>query len=201
MKHSIIIMLFLLTLNYSCSSYHIKAQNQKKEKIESVKNTQDSLAFELSQIYGLDQGIRLSEGFPNKMKLIQSVDTLNFNRIIKFIQENGVPTKEIVGNNYKRECVQMAFISVMLHNPHRLVNEEKYFNILLNEVKEGRLKKEIFATILDKYYWTKSRGKDVMYGSQFGRPCIQHKEETNNARLKIGLKILPDSMFIDCIKK
>lgn len=39
-----------------------------------------------------------------------------------------------------------------------------------------------------------------MYGSQFGKPCIQHKEETNKARLEIGLEILPDSMFVNCEK-
>ena len=132
------------------------------------------------------------------MKLIQSVDTFNFNRIIAFIQENGLPRKELLGDNFKRECVQGAFIAVMLHNPHRLVNEKKYFDILLNEVKKGRLKKEYFATILDKYYWAKSRTKDVMYGSQFGKPCLQHKEKTNELRKEIGLEPLKDNEFKKC---
>lgn len=163
---------------------------------------QDSLAFELCQIYGLDQGIRLSEGFPDKMKLVAGVDTLNFNRMVDFVKRHGLPTRQLLGEkNFSHECVQSSFAAVLLHNPHRLVNEQIYFDLFLNEVRKGNLDPGFYATILDKYYWTKSKNKEdrrVFYGSQFGKPCIQTKELTNKAREEIGLKPLEDSGFVDC---
>jgi len=162
----------------------------------------DSLAFELCQIFGSDQGVRLSEGFPDKMKLIQSIDTFNFNRVTDFVRKNGFPTEKLLGSKYiKVECVQSCVYSVLLHNPHRLVNEKEHFDLFLNEVKKGNLEANFFATILDKYYWTKSTNKEnrrVFYGSQFGKPCIQTKEATNKARVEIGLKPLADDGFVDC---
>jgi hypothetical protein len=163
---------------------------------------QDSLAFELCQIYGLDQGIRDRKLVFNDFQLTQKVDTLNFLKIVAFVEKNGYPTKELLGeSNMKNECVQGAMPAVLLHNPHRLVNENKYFNLFLNEVKIGNLKPEFFATLLDKYYWTKSKNKQtrrVFYGSQFGKPCIQTKEATNQARVEIGLQPLEDVGFVDC---
>lgn len=170
--------------------------------IQLHKENKTVSAFELCQIYGLDQGIRLSEGFPNKMNLVTVVDTFNFNRIINFIERNGFPTKRLLGEkNVKNECVAGAATAVLLHNPHRLTNEQKYFDILLNEVRNGNLPPDFFATILDKYYWTRSLNKDtrrVFYGSQFGKPCIQTKDATNKARIEIGLEALEDSGFVDC---
>ena len=194
MNKKIYVLLFLIIQVFYVFS-------QQNTKTDSIKYLQDSLAFELAQMYGLDQGIRVSEGFPNKMKLIQNVDTFNFERMMKFVRENGIPSKKLVGEeNFKRECVQSAFFAIMLHNPHRLVNEKEYFNIILNEVKKGNLKKEYFATILDKYYWAKTHRKDVMYGSQFGSPCLNHKEKTNKLRKEIGLPALKESEFKKCEK-
>lgn len=196
-KNLIILCITVLTL-LSCNTKKVISNKQ----IEEVAKKQDSLAFELCQIYGLDQGVRLSEGFPNKMILIQNIDTLCFKRIINFIKINGYPTKKLLGErNYKQECVPASAFSVLLHNPHRLINEDGNFQILLNEVKKGNIGAEYFATILDKYYWTKSKNKEnrrVFYGSQFGKPCIQTKDETNKARVKIGLKPLKDDEFVNC---
>ncbi|WP_147406813.1 hypothetical protein [Flavobacterium sp. 102] len=191
MKYYFLILILALA---SCKTNTVIA-----DKNTSIK---DSLSFELSQIYGSDQGIRLSSGFKDKMKMIQSIDTFNFNRIVAFTRQNGFPNENLLGkSNYKRESVKMAAFSVLLHNPHRLVNEQEYFDLFLGEVKKGLLKKENFADILDKYYWTKSKNKEnrrVFYGSQFGKPCIQTKETTNLARIEIGLKPLADSEFVDC---
>jgi hypothetical protein len=52
--------------------------------------------------------------------------------------------------NYSFESVQSAAGVVLLHNPHRLVNEQKYFELFLNEVKRGNLKPESLALVLDK---------------------------------------------------
>lgn len=169
---------------------------------EHILKKQDSLAFELCQIYGFDQGIR-NKKISKYIEKQQSIDTFNFNRIVDFVKTHGFPTKELVGNkNFEVECVEGAFLAVLLHNPHRLVNEKIYFNLFNDEVKKGNLKSERFANILDKYYWTKSKNKKdrrVFYGSQFGKPCIQTKDETNKARLEIGLKELKNSEFVDCL--
>ena len=77
-----------------------------------------------------------------------------------------------------------------------------YFDLFLNEVKKGNLKPESLALIIDKHYWTKSKNKEtrrVFYGSQFGKPCIQTKEATNKARAEIGLEVLNNNEFVDCV--
>ena len=161
----------------------------------------DSLAFELCQIYGLDQGIRNSPGFENKMLLVRSIDTFNFKKIVRFIENYGIPNEKLLGEkNYSQECVQAAFGAVMLHNPHMIVNEKKNFDFFLDLVKKGQLKSQTLALILDKYYWVKSHGKSVLYGSQFGKPCIDDKDKTNEARKIIGLPPLDNSGFVDCDK-
>lgn len=189
----------LFILMTSCTTSKFKSEKNK------TINRQDSLSFELCQIYGLDQGIRnpfLKKNHINLRVVNQAIDTLSFDRIVDFVKRNGYPTKEILGEkNYSHECVQGACGAVLLHNPHRLANENEYFNLFLNEVKKGNLKAEGFALILDKYYWTKSKNKEnrrVFYGSQFGKPCIQTKDETNKARVEIGLKPLNDDEFVDC---
>jgi hypothetical protein len=198
----ILVALFLISGATSCKG--VATQHRDTSPLttnEAVERVQDSLAFELCQIYGLDQGIRLSESFPDKMKLVNVVDTLNFNKIVDFVKKHGFPTKRLLGEkNAGFECVQSAF-PVLLHNPHRLVNEQKYFDLFLDEVKKGNLKAEGLALILDKYYWTSSKNKEtrrVFYGSQFGKPCIQTKEATNKARIEIGLAALEDDGFVDC---
>jgi len=169
------------------------AQNDSKLK--------DSLAFELCQIYGFDQGIRDFSLDFNRREIMPKIDTLNFNRVVSFVEQNGFPTRKLLGNRMDIECVGGAVIAVLLHNPHRLVNEQRYFDLFLNEVKNGNLPADFFATILDKYYWAHSKNKEtrrVFYGSQFGKPCIQTKEATNLARLEIGLDALKDEDFVDC---
>lgn len=161
----------------------------------------DSLAFELCQIYGFDQGIRDFSLDFNRREIMPKIDTLNFNRVVSFVEQNSFPTRKLLGNRMDIECVGGAVIAVLLHNPHRLVNEQRYFDLFLNEVKNGNLTADFFATILDKYYWAHSKNKEtrrVFYGSQFGKPCIQTKEATNLARLEIGLDALKDEDFVDC---
>ena len=163
---------------------------------------QDSLALELCQIYGSDQGLREPYATGGKLNwgYIQQIDTINFKKIVAFVKDNGFPTRELLGEkNYKHECVQAAATAVLLHTPHIIVKNKEYFELFLNEVKKGNLKAETYATILDKYYWTK-RGNNhrVLYGSQFGMPCKNMREESNKARAEIGLPPLDDSLFVDC---
>lgn len=88
-----------------------------------------------------------------------------------------------------------------MHNPHRLVNEQQYYDLFFNEVKKGNLDAEFFASILDKYYWINSKNKitrRIFYGSQFGKPCVQTKEASNKARIEIGVEALEEGGFVDC---
>ncbi len=179
--------------------------NQKEEKTFSNqhqnlnKNIKDSLAFEICGMYGLDQGIRDRELFSLLGRTSRNVDTLSFNRLVKFVKEYGYPNKELLGvENWGHQCVGAAAKVIMLHNPYRLVNEKEYFDLFLIEVEKGNMDREFLATVLDKHYWSKSRGGKVLYGSAFGTPCIDTKEETNAAREKIGLLALEDSEFEVC---
>ena len=187
---------FILLLFVCCKSNTVRISDKTEDK------TKDSLAFMLCQIYGFDQGIRDFNLKHKDFKMVPRIDTLNFNKIVEFVKINGYPTKILLGENYlKQECVDAAVGVVLLHNPHRLVNEIEYFNLFLNEVKKGNLKPETFAFFLDKYYWTSSKNKvnrRVFYGSNFGKPCIQTKDATNKARIEIGLKALKDEEFVDC---
>ena len=54
----------------------------------------DSIAFELSQIYGFDQGIRNAKlNKPISYKLLPSIDSLNFEKFIQIVEKYGIPTK------------------------------------------------------------------------------------------------------------
>lgn len=167
--------------------------------VNSNKNIQNTLAFELCAMYGLDQGIRDMEVFSLLGHTSRNIDTLSFKRLVGFVKEHGYPNKVLLGEeNWEHKCVAMAAMAIMLHNPYRLVNEKEYFDLFLNEVEKGNMDREFLATVLDKHYWSKSRGERVLYGSAFGTPCKSTKDETNAAREKIGLLPLKDSEFEDC---
>lgn len=187
--------LFLCILLFSCN----KKEEKNFHNPSTDKNIQDSLAFELCTMFGLDQGIRDMEIFSLLGNTSRNIDSLSFNRLVKFIKTYGYPNKQLVGEkNWEHECVGAAAMAIMLHNPHRLVNESEYLNLFLSEVEKGNMKREFLATVLDKHYWSKSGGEKVLYGSAFGTPCLQTKKETNAAREKIGLLPLEDSEFKNC---
>jgi hypothetical protein len=196
----LVTLVFLLGVA-SCKSVVI-SQQQTTEVNLATQRKQDSLAFELCQIYGSDQGIRDSRIRYNKREIMPKVDTLSFIKIVNFVIINGYPTEKLLGEkNASHDCVALALTAILLHNPHRLVNEQKYYDLFFNEVKKGNLDSEFFASVLDKYYWVHSKNKTtrrVFYGSQFGKPCIQTKEATNKARIEIGLEVLADTGFVDC---
>lgn len=161
--------------------------------------TQDSLAFKLCEMFGLDQGIRDTDLDYNKRVVMPKIDTISFNKLVNIIKIHGYPTKHLLGEkNWAHQCVGASATAIMLHNPHRLVNEVEYFNLFLEEVNNGNMDRAFLATVLDKYYWSRSRGQKVMYGSPFGVPCIETKEETNQLRKEIGLDPLNDNEFKVC---
>ena len=195
----------LFLLFHSCN-----IENEKSTSNDVKNINQDSLAFELCQIYGFDQGIR-SGFFPSKNKpkglhmgwsLILAVDTVNFRKIVAFVKKHGFPSKKLLGeDNYSHECVEAAATAVLLHNPHRLVNEKEYLELFLSEVDRGNLKIEALIAFLDKYYVIRQDeygNKKLLYGSLFGKPCSYNREKSDSARAVIGLPPLPDSMFVEC---
>lgn len=185
--------LFFLSLLIICCCSSNKLSNFNNNNISSKK---DSLAIQLIELYGSDQIAR------RNYRIFLGLDSINFKTLIDFIKINGFPNKELLGEeNMKIESVNAAAISVLLHNPHRLVNEKEHLDLLVKEVEKGNLKREFLATILDKYYWAKRDefgNSRVLYGTQFGKPCRKYRKESDSVRFIIGLKPLPDSMFIDC---
>lgn len=193
----VFIIIFYSIFIYSCKQEEVKSIRLQSEQID--KNDKATIAFELCAMYGLDQGIRDREIFSLLGHTSRNIDTLSFNRLVTFVKKHGYPNEELVGKeNYKYECVAMAATAIMLHNPYRLVNEKEYFNLFLNEIEKGNMSRDFLATVLDKHYWSRSRGERVMYGSQFGIPCIETKEETNRLRKEIGLKPLKNDEFKEC---
>lgn len=176
-----------------------------KPNILSTENTtfkQDSLAFELCQIFGLDQGVRLSPGMKGKWDFILPIDTMNFYKIKDFIKVNGYPDAELLGSkNLLHECVDATLTATLLHSGHMLVNDKENFDFFLNEVEKGKMDRMFLAAVLDKYYVLRMDEKGnrrVFYGSTFGKPCFKDRGKSDSLRATIGLKPLADSLFVKC---
>lgn len=192
--HFLLLLLFIL----SCSSNF----NKKSTDIKSVKDNrsviskEDSLAIQLIELFGSDQIARRNN------RIFVGLDSINFTILVNFVKKNGFPNEELLGEKYmKIEAVKAVSASVLLHNPHRLVNEKEYLHLFLDEVEKGNMSREFLATVLDKYYWVRYDeygNRKVLYGTQFGKPCKKYRKESDSVRAIIGLRPLPDSLFIDC---
>ena len=181
---AVIKVLLLFVVLYGCSA-------------QSKRNSKNSLAFELCEIYGIDQGIR-QEGIVIDKKSNIKIDSLNFQRVINFINKNGYPNKDNIGTYINEKCVQAAAIVVLLHNPQQIVNNKEYRDILIKEVKKGNMKEETLLLIMDKYYWHISKGKKVYMGSKFGKPCIKDRTKSDSLRKAISLPPLKTEDFKNC---
>ena len=189
------LLLSMVILSFACTENKTPSFPE-----ESTVNqhTIDSIAYELCTMYGLDQGIRNKGSFilSNREDILK-IDSLNFTKLVGIVKEFGYPNEKILGDRYKaHSCVIMSSTAIMLHNPHKIIQDKALFDLFLNEVNKENLSRDFFATILDKYYWSKSRGERVMYGSSFGVPCIETKEET--IRKEIGLEPLREDEFKEC---
>ena len=184
-KVSVIIkVLLLFVVLYGCSA-------------QSKRTSKNNLAFELSEIYGIDQGIR-QEGIVIDKKSNIKIDSLNFQRVINFINKNGYPNKDNIGTYINEKCVQAAAIVVLLHSPQHIVNNKENRDILIKEVKKGNMKEETLLLIMDKYYWHISKGKKVYMGSKFGKPCIKDRAKSDSLRKTISLPPLKTEDFKTC---
>ena len=176
--------LLLFVVLYGCSA-------------QSKRNSENKLAFELCEIYGIDQGIR-QEGIVIDKKSNIKIDSLNFQRVINFINKNGYPNKDNIGTYINEKCVQAAAIVVLLHSPQHIVNNKENRDILIKEVKKGNMKEETLLLIMDKYYWHISKGKKVYMGSKFGKPCIKDRAKSDSLRKAISLPPLKTEDFKNC---
>ena len=181
---AVIKVLLLFVFLYGCSA-------------QSKRNSRNNLAFELCEIYGIDQGIR-QEGIVIDKKSNIKIDSLNFQRVINFINKNGYPNKDNIGTYINEKCVQAAAIVVLLHNPQHVVNNKEYRDLLIKEVKKGNMKEETLLLIMDKYYWHISKGKKVYMGSKFGKPCIKDRAKSDSLRKAISLPPLKTEDFKNC---
>ena len=181
---AVIKVLLLFVVLYGCSA-------------QSKRNSRNNLAFELCEIYGIDQGIR-QEGIVIDKKSNIKIDSLNFQRVINFINKNGYPNKDNIGTYINEKCVQAAAIVVLLHNPQHIVKNKEYRDLLIKEVKKGNMKEETLLLIMDKYYWHISKGKKVYMGSKFGKPCIKDRAKSDSLRKAISLPPLKTEDFKNC---
>lgn len=175
--------------------------NLHKNKIADIDTTQ--IAFDLCEIYGADQITRLSPGFEKKWeRVIWPIDTINFKKFIGIVKKYGYPNQKLLGERYNQiECVQLSATAIMLHNPHRLINEKEYLNLFLAEVDKGNLEIEFLAEVLDKYYWVRRDEKGnrkLLLGTDWGKPCLKYRKKSDSLRKIIGLKPLIKEDFINC---
>ncbi|MCK0203469.1 hypothetical protein MWN41_10645 [Ornithobacterium rhinotracheale] len=131
-----------------------------------------------------------------------SIDSISFFNLVDFIKKNGYPDEQLLGkrNFEANECVELAPVAILLHTPHMLVNNKEYLDFFLKQVEEGKMSREFLALVLDKYYLRKDSlgNRRLLYGSQFGKPCLKYRAKSDSARAQIGLPPLVDSMFIKC---
>ena len=176
--------LLLFVVLYGCSA-------------QSKRNSKNNLAFELCEIYGIDQGIR-QDGIVIDKKSNIKIDSLNFQRVMNFINKNGYPNKDNIGTYINEKCVQATATIVLLHNPQHIVKNKENRDILIKEVKKGNMKEETLLLIMDKYYWHISKGKKVYMGSKFGKPCIKDRAKSDSLRKAISLPPLKTEDFKTC---
>lgn len=197
-------LLVLLLLLIASSFYQqVYSQNGEVNQLNISTHERDSIAFFLSQMYGLDQGIRqeeLSKKHPGDIqKIWSSVDSINFDKFIAFVDKYGIPTQELLGEHYKQESVRGSTAVILLHNPHRLFHPEVYA-LLKREVAAGRLRPKALAISLDKYFVFYK--KKSIYNSDFKAlvkakgVLLSDKAQSDSLRRDIGLEALPDSMFV-----
>lgn len=174
-----------------CSLFFFQCASIKPEHDQTI------LALQLCALYGSDQSIRSKTFAQKNSELLPLLDSINFSKLVTFVQTHGMPTEQLLGtSNYQVACVKLAAFSILLHNPEKLIQDEAYFTLFLNEVQAKRMKPDVFALVIDKYYW--SRGEPLVYGSQFGAPCLDEKAAVNQRRKVLGLNELADSAFKIC---
>lgn len=185
-----------------CTAPLAVAQQLDQQDIQLL-TAQDSLAIALVGLRYADQIFRKPDVWKCECarNLSPTIDSLHFEQFMALVKKYGFPSSERLGKYAKHSDVMEGVMVMLLHNPHRILQNPDYLNLLISEVNAGRMHPDALMLTLDKWYWYKSGGKRVLYGSQFGKPCIETKDSTNRARLRLGIpevRELPDSSFKCC---
>lgn len=166
---------------------------------ETTTSEQDDLAFELCQLFAIDQAIRNPE-YSNVLKeRIIKIDSLNFDKFIAFVSKNGFPAEKLVGEkNWMQGCVRSVGFLYLVHNPNKIVT--KYYEFFKAEVDKGNLTPMMFSYALDRYH-VSTEGRsyyDTPYKAWTSATgvCLQDKAKSDSLRTSIGLEPLQE--FVDC---
>ena len=197
-----ILILIVVVVVVQCTASSALAQQVEQQDVPQL-TAQDSLAIALVGLRYADQIFRKPEVWKCECakNLSPTIDSLHFEQFMALVKKYGFPSSKRMGKYAKHSDVMEGVMVMLLHNPHRILRSPQHLELLISEVKAGRMHPDALMLTLDKWYWYKSGGKRVLYGSQFGKPCIETKDSTNRARLRLGIpeiRELPDSSFKCC---
>lgn len=144
MKHFLLLSLLLGSL--SCSAY------ASGRELASDKLTRsDSAVIELIQLWGYSQGVHdvlLQNPSPTSSNSVNALDSICFERAIRFIRHYEYPTPLLLGKYVHLEQTQ-ALIPILLRNRSRLL-ETDIRELLQGEAKAHRLSKKVLQTLLEE---------------------------------------------------
>ena len=164
----------------------------------------DSIFFVLTEIYGLDQGIRnmslaQSRKDKNVREYIRKVDSVNFVRACGIVAKYGWIDEKCVRGKYADvESVKSSLYAIFLHNPQEFRNDS-IRRLLITEVKKGNLSPQAYLLFLDKYFVVCE--KKTVLNSSFkvwlDKPFVkkEDKQLSDSIMKDVGLSTLPDSIF------
>lgn len=160
----------------------------------------DSIALVLSEMYGLDQGVRDSSLHQLKKKadvraFLFSVDSINFQRATEIIKKYGWIDGKVLGETYlHKESINASLLAIFLHNPRRLNRHLR--QMLISEVKKGRLSSSTCMLILDKYYVVCEHRTifNTAFKNWLQKPYVKQEDKwlSDSLMNELGLPLLPN---------
>ena len=160
----------------------------------------DSIALVLSEMYGLDQGVRDSSLHQLKKKadvraFLFSVDSINFQRATEIIKKYGWIDGKVLGETYlHKESINASLLAIFLHNPRRLNRHLR--QMLISEVKKGRLSSSTCMLILDKYYVVCEHRTifNTAFKNWLKKPYVKQEDKwlSDSLMNELGLPLLPN---------
>lgn len=180
---------------------YIGSQTMDEDIIASIDAMYDSLGMEAMFAYQKSLNLKLDPGIEDSLWQLQhQIDLQNHLMLRGIIETYGYLPEEIFGKD-----AVIQFI-VLMHPPKDWDTEiylKEYTDLLLPEVKAGRMTAKIFAQFYDDIK-CKILKQPQLYGTikKFNRstgtaspPLIQNLEASNQARLAIGLPPLKENEY------
>lgn len=151
-------------------------------------------------MYGLDQGVRdsLLHQFKKKADVrafLFSVDSINFQRATEIIKKYGWIDGKVLGETYlHKESINASLLAIFLHNPRRLNRHLR--QMLISEVKKGRLSSSTCMLILDKYYVVCEHRTifNTAFKNWLKKPYVKQEDKwlSDSLMNELGLPLLPN---------